>query len=788
MNVVQNTIFSKNEEADIIKQQMNWNGEELEQWALAAKQKEEDALALEKYQRQDEKKIKELELQLQKVTKEVQAKKAELNNEVTETQAAQIELDKTAEDFRLLHQERQDLVRQWQEAIEAMQRRDQAIQDAADKFAKGKAKVAQKSEEIAEKNKFLDIENQSNIELERKIAANERHIAKVKNDKVAQVRMLDGLRDEVDVIKNTVAKTSTDLSKLKSEIANAKVEIEQRTKRLAQMQQENAETKDRLAHEFQHTDDLVRRAKQLEEIHKMEEKKAKQKDKELADLKDTQFKQSQELFKLRQGETNLMAEISGAQTANRNMDSKISRLDADAQKQRQLVYTADFKIQQMERKVARAQGERTEQEKKELLAKIEELQGLLDHQTAQHKMLTQQTKKVSEEVREQKRQLAAVDAEVAALEKKIEALNLENDSLVIDHKKKTAMVEELQVKHDMLKLDVTKLRNTLNARADEVFGLENRKTQLQHSMEERMHEIGVHREVLQASLKVAEEERHHAHKQLSDRVLKLDKIKKKYELLLAKFAPSHDEEQKSEAFFLIQAAQEKQELERQGDDLDAQILKAEKEVRALENTLAMLGKRNTNYRTSFHKVDAKDPDLLSKKELENQLRAAMDRAKFKRSEIKELQTEMVTMQRSTESLANEKLKLQKRIKDLELRREQFEAEADEERAKIARLEEETQRLAQRLRTDRGADPAQPTVEELDFDLQELREQNKSALFLISKIAQQPQNSDVALTLENLLAQNGLIAPAQGTPHEPRRPGSGGRMGGGRRSLTPSAQR
>ena len=47
---------------------MNWNQEELEQWALAARQKEEDNLTLEKYRRADEAKIKELTLQIEKPT------------------------------------------------------------------------------------------------------------------------------------------------------------------------------------------------------------------------------------------------------------------------------------------------------------------------------------------------------------------------------------------------------------------------------------------------------------------------------------------------------------------------------------------------------------------------------------------------------------------------------------------------------------------------------------------------------------------------------------------------
>lgn len=74
--------------------------EEFEQWEVASRQKEEDSTALEKYHKQDESKAKELGIALEKVTKEVVEQKRKLAEEVTETQAAQIQLDKTAEDFR----------------------------------------------------------------------------------------------------------------------------------------------------------------------------------------------------------------------------------------------------------------------------------------------------------------------------------------------------------------------------------------------------------------------------------------------------------------------------------------------------------------------------------------------------------------------------------------------------------------------------------------------------------------------------------------------------------------
>ena len=76
---------------------MNWNQEELEQWAITGKQKEEDNVTLQKYHKEDESKIRELNLQIEKLTMEVNRKQQDLDREITVTQTAQIELDKTSE-------------------------------------------------------------------------------------------------------------------------------------------------------------------------------------------------------------------------------------------------------------------------------------------------------------------------------------------------------------------------------------------------------------------------------------------------------------------------------------------------------------------------------------------------------------------------------------------------------------------------------------------------------------------------------------------------------------------
>lgn len=85
---------------------MNWNQEELEQWAVTQQQKEEDSEAMTGYHSQDEGKINELKLAVERMSKTVAARKGELEREVTDTQAAQVQLDKAAADFARLHKAR----------------------------------------------------------------------------------------------------------------------------------------------------------------------------------------------------------------------------------------------------------------------------------------------------------------------------------------------------------------------------------------------------------------------------------------------------------------------------------------------------------------------------------------------------------------------------------------------------------------------------------------------------------------------------------------------------------
>ena len=87
-------------------------------------------------------------------------------------------------------------------------------------------------------------------------------------------------------------------------------------------------------------------------------------------------------------------------------------------------------------------------------------------------------------------------------------MKLENEMAVGDVEKVLKRKEKTLVQHDCMKLEIKKLRDTVNVEADRVYGLENRKYQLEMSMEEREKEIKVHKDILVSEEKSSEEERH----------------------------------------------------------------------------------------------------------------------------------------------------------------------------------------------------------------------------------------------------------------------------------------
>ena len=408
-------------------------------------------------------------------------------------------------------------------------------------------------------------------------------------------------------------------------------------------------------------------------------------EKDIHSQKATLFKETQQLFKSREQQANLIGQISGCLSASRNLQANINNLKQQAQRQQELLYNAEYQIQQMNRKVERAKGDRSQEEMKKLDKQIEILNSEHRELEEQFRTLKISNKQLIDEIRTVERLIGKSSSDKDNLTVALQELELENNMSIADLDKVKKRKQDTLVQHDIMKLEIKKLRETVNVEADNVFGLENRKYQLEMSMEEREKEITVHKDILLSEQKAAEEERHKVAVELQQRKNKVKNLKIKYEGLVQKNQSSSDDSESvnehSQAYYVIRAAQEREELQRYGDELDGKIRKCEKELKALHNTVNHLKGRNQGYRDKFLQ-GAEGADLDKKQILEEQCRAASETLFKKRREVQKLNKEYDDDMRRLMELQTKSQALLKDNEDIEYGKESLMNELQDQEGKI----------------------------------------------------------------------------------------------------------
>lgn len=379
--------------------------------------------------------------------------------------------------------------------------------------------------------------------------------------------------------------------------------------------------------------------KQIENNLVQTEKKLLSKQTKLKLLNDTQLKELNKINELKQNETLIRTEINGTISMTRNLNYKLLQLDKESARQQELLYNAEFQIQQIERKIARNMGQRSDEEKKILKDSISKLENILNTNKEKKKILLSQVRKITNELVSIKLNKDELNEMKITLSDKINELELSNRMIDDEIKNKIKEKEEMIVLNDILRLEVRRLRGLLSLKADVVCSLENRKEQLKLSLNERKEEISIHKSLLKTELKLLLDEKHTILMDLKQRELNIEKLKSKYEIKST--VNSGDEESGySQSYYIIKAAQKREELRRKGDELDTEIRKKEREIRALQTTLDHLNARNIAFRSSFQKVDMSGDETEILRKLEERIKLTKENLFKKKKELQRITTDI----------------------------------------------------------------------------------------------------------------------------------------------------
>ncbi|XP_041514857.1 coiled-coil domain-containing protein 39 [Microtus oregoni] len=749
----ENGIFKATQKLDGLKCQMNWDQQALEAWLEESAHKDSDSLTLQKYAQQDDNKIRALTLHLERLTLECNEKRKLLDSELTETLSAQLELDKAAQDFRKIHLERQELIQQWEGTIDQMQRRDQEIDSCALILARIKQETREKEGVVKEKIKFLENEVGNNVEYERRISVAERKVLKCRMEYQRHETSRSQLKDELDTLKITLNRTSSDLEALRKNISKVKKDIHDETSKLQKLKHHNEIVKNKLKTITEKTISVEEKATNMEDMLKEEEKVAKEVEVQLNIVKDVLFKKVQELQNETMKEKSLVSEIEGTRSSIKHLNQRLRKLDFETLKQQEIMYSQDFYIQQVEHRMSRLKGEINSEEKQTLEARIVELKKTLDEKKSTLSLLEAQIKKLHNDLYFLKKSNIKNNDEKQSLMNKINELHLFVDRSEKELNKARVAKQDLMIEDNLLKFEVKRTREMLHGKAEEVLSLEKRKQQLYTAMEERAEEIKVHKAMLASQIRYVDQQRQTVSAEFHERLSKIDKLKNRYEILTVVMLPPEGEEEKTQAYYVIKAAQEKEELQREGDSLDAKINKAEKEIYALQNTLQVLNSCNNNYKQSFKKVTPSSDEYVIKIQLEEQKRTADEKYRYKQRQMRELQEDIQSMENTFEVIEHLANNIKEKLSEKQTHSLQLRKETEEQQPKLERVTKQCGRLKREIRIVKETNDE--TLEEQDIQLREIKQFHKD---IDQMLVNAMENAEMHIILQTYFEQNGLELP------------------------------
>ncbi|KAH7820496.1 putative Flagella associated protein [Monocercomonoides exilis] len=758
---LQNHLFRRKDEIDALKASFHLNQVEYDNWQVVLKQKEADITAIEKYSSADSSHIRDLQMNLERMQKELSRRKTELEQEVTNTQSLQIELDKTAEDFQKIQKRRHDLVKQFEDLINSMKERDEMIERNREVYNKQKQDMSKLTEAISDQRTILEQHQADNKRLETQINTIDAGLQRLLTEHQTWSATVQQATDEVSVQRGILTKAQVELNQTNVEVENLKKQIEQKRVAVDRQEKKLLAKKGELNDVMDETKSKEEQSEKVESMLAEEESRLNQANRELKELKEEIFKHGEILHRASLEKSTAIAELNGAETSIKNLNMKIKKLDSDSLRQNELIYHADFQIQLMERKIPRAQGVRSDEEKQVLNAKINELTEEVNGQTKQWNVLSQQVKRLEEELHEVTSSIEKKKEEKKHIESKIADLKLENDNTVRSLTQSKTQKEELAVRHDVLHLEMKRLTDTFHQRHAEVVSLKNRQAQLELTIRERNEQIKVHNDLLRAELRQVEEEKHKVALELNERTMKIERLKQKYESVIGLRGGTSEESAQSHGLAIVKARQRRQELEVKGDELFTEIKAKQKELQQMEKALEQLEGANKTYRESFKTVGASSQEVEEKQAAEEQHHTAQERLKAKRAELAETTQLAAFQERGLAESDMEVDVLTREVQEYTLRRQQLEKDVQAQVPKIERAQKQLQKLSRDHRSSYLAGPKEKgeadengdTPIEKEFQLDELRETNNIILSSLLTIGQ--QNKEIGEMLSTLLAERHL---------------------------------
>ncbi|RVE61453.1 hypothetical protein OJAV_G00170770 [Oryzias javanicus] len=751
--MIEEKLSEAKEKIERFRQQMHWDQQAMEAFLMESAQKEEDTMAMVKNSQQNRQKVKSLTLAIEKKRLELNKNRKAYEKELTETTSVEVALKTVRDNMQQVHLDNQQLIQKWENTVKQMKRQDTEMQQCALELALANQEIREKNAAIADLYQLLQTLQDNNKEAEKKMTVTKRRAAKLQQDLKGEENICMKLQEQLDNCKHELDNINSGVRVLSGQVSKFKKELEEKKDKVHAAEAYNAALKEKLAKVSQAAEqDQVA---EMEQILREGEKAIKEADAHQRFLMGELFIQKEQLKVLKGKQKESTVLISGAKVNMSALQKRLGKLESDVKVKESILVTQESELMQLKGKLERLQGDIPVDEKEMLNAKLAELTKDLEEKKETDRMMSRDVKEGEHQIWCFRKILEKSEARQREMLEEAEGLGILCEANEKELKRVSLRKQNTILEHKMLQLEVNRKRELLDKKEDSVQSLEKRKLELQTAMRERDEEIKLFLNLIKKQLKNSEKEKNKLNVELNEKLMKIEQLKIRFEILAFSIGTPEGEGEKVQAHCITKAALEKEELKQKKSNLDAEVHKMELETKALDNTIMVFNHLNSHLRKSLSKVDKSSPEYQEKLQLEEELNATQMTIQFKKQQIQELQQDLEDMESSLKRLPPSKQVEKSKIDHKQAIITKLNKEMASMQEKIDRTTKECSKLTKKIRSAKMTKAE--TFEEKDIKLVELKEVNKKVNRMLNEAME--DQPDLRGVLEKHFQQAGRSLPS-----------------------------
>ncbi|XP_017081767.1 coiled-coil domain-containing protein 39 [Drosophila eugracilis] len=705
---------------------------------------------IEKYYLDDQQKARELNTKRQLLQAEIDKRRKKVVLLYDEQTTLEKNLERTASLYRAAHAERRQMVETWKSAVNLMTQREHDIHRSEVECAELANRLQKTTLTYKDYDNQLNDVIDNNRQVEIGIEALNEETSDMKNQiqvlvdtSILKEREIDGLRRELENLSNRVhvqRMENRNLQKKRDEkikeIENSSSVIEKIEARLKSIQNKALNAEQRL--------------QILEEMMQAEETALKNLDKEQEKVNEMLYRTQRQVVELQDEEKILKVQNDSLNSNLMAMKRSQQQVNSELKRQTEIHYSLSFKCLEAERKYAALKGLADDPEVEATnLARLNTLEQEYDKLQRLIATTEAQNKKLNYNMNNLVVQYNADEKELETVRFKIKEAQVYCEGTVKRLRQNRYENSELIVDLNMVKMRCSDLEVGIGGCEKGTYDLEQHRLSFRRAIKDRTVELRSQEDVLLLKKKHLNEELSTLKADLGERKKQIEAMKTRFELTSQLLGKNEDGSIMTSTQLKVESAQTRQMLADEGDALNKKVLKAEKEVVALENTLRQFDKSNDNYRKSFRPVDenSKDRERAEQelKDLEAEYCGELEKLKVLRCKAQHYEQKYAALRAEEEDLISKMEKAKAKRSEHAAILEKIERELDDQRLKLDRAQREIRTQLREIKARPFSDEFLAQFER-DLDLQELEARNTKSLNMLTDLASSDANGTEMISL------------------------------------------